>query len=423
MRRRSVLLLTASSLSAGVAGCVDDSDEVDGADGTDDQQDSGTDDQQADGTDDQQDDGGDEQADTGAEDDESETEADEEFTITDPWPTYAFDWGNTSYNINARGPADAPGEIWRFSADGAFRRPPVAVEDTVFAVARDDALYAFDVTSGTIRWERPVNGESVTPTVANGIVLYGDEEGLYALDTATGAEQWTRTDDDGWFGSPLVVNGDVYANTTTGTFYALDEQTGETHWTVSDTTLTTTNPAYADGTLYLSQGSQLRTVDTTEAAPERRELFDASETLHPATVRGDNVYLTTRGGTVFALDRDGTERWQTSLGDDVAVSPTTDGKRLFVATESGTVYSLDPDDGSEDWTTNLGDEVFGELALSVQDVYVAAGAYVYALSALTGEESWSIETGFAESHGGPVVTEASLFVGGDWFSESFAVFR
>ena len=420
MRRRTVLLLTATTVSAGVAGCVDDDNGDD-----DNGDDSGTGTVEGGDSDEQEGAGGDggEETETADTDDTGTEEDAAAFTITDPWSTYAYDWANTSYNTNATGVEETPDEVWRFKGDGAFRRPPIAVEDTVYAIARDDAIYAFDVVTGQVRWERPIVGESVTPTFANGRVLYGDEQGVYALDAATGAEQWTRTDDSGWFGSPLVIDDDVYINTTTGTFYALDVNTGETRWTVPDTTLTTTNPAYVDETLYLAQGSVLQSVSTTEPDPEREEMFDASDTLHPATVLGESIYLTTRGGTVFGLDRDGTERWQVSLGDDVAISPTTDGQRLFVATEEGVVHSLDPDDGSEDWTTDLDEAVHGELALSLQDIYVAAGPHLYALSALSGEENWSIETGFSESHGGPVVTEETLFLGGDWFSESFAVFR
>jgi len=86
--------------------------------------------------------------------------------------------------------------------------------------------------------------------------------------------------------------------------------------------------------------------------------------------------------------------WSTQVGGNaenlrLALSPATDGSRLFAAGADGTVMSLDPENGRDNWTIRLETELSAGPA--VADGYVAVVSKdgdLIALDADSGEERW-----------------------------------
>ncbi len=82
------------------------------------------------------------------------------------------------------------------------------------------------------------------PIVVNGTIYFGSFDGnLHAVDLATGNERWHRflgqhpTNSCGWYtvsqtGSPVYVNGEVYAAGGDGSLHALNSATGNEDWSV-----------------------------------------------------------------------------------------------------------------------------------------------------------------------------------------------
>jgi PPOX class probable F420-dependent enzyme len=135
-------------------------------------------------------------------------------------------------------------------------------------------LYAFDASattncSGTPKVCTPLWSASMTnndtyvssPTVANGAVLVGTDNGLYAYDASgnTHCSGMPKVCDPVWvqapFGritTPAVANGVVYAGSAF-TLDAFDATTGAPLWTASSST--TSPPTVANGAVYIVVGS------------------------------------------------------------------------------------------------------------------------------------------------------------------------
>jgi|GEM_PF-385612 len=112
------------------------------------------------------------------------------------------------------------------------------------------------------------------------------------------------------------------------------------------------------------------------------------------------------------------------------VQPTIAGGRLFIASESGMVYSLDPKTGCTYWTFRAQAGV--RTAISVGSVsgftaYFADGrANVYALDAVSGKQLWVRkvdEHAAARITGAPVLHEGRLYVGVAGVSEETSAAR
>ncbi|WP_439026695.1 outer membrane protein assembly factor BamB family protein [Haloarchaeobius sp. DT45] len=112
-----------------------------------------------------------------------------------------------------------------------FNGSPVVVDDTAY-VPHGLALYALDVTDGTVRWRHETGEETVaTPAVADGTVFYGDEDTyVYALDVETGTERWRHKTDSQFECNVSVAGGVVCTAARDGTVLALDTGTGIRLW-------------------------------------------------------------------------------------------------------------------------------------------------------------------------------------------------
>jgi outer membrane protein assembly factor BamB len=199
--------------------------------------------------------------------------------------------------------------LWRFKAgfegDVVGFSDPAVADGVVYIGGADRYVYALDASTGELRWRHQVSdqtpaltvvervvyvsgwlgglraldsgtgeelwvfGSGMTgpPAVADGIVYVGSSDGAYALDAATGEERWLFHT-DGWFASPVVVEGVVYVTShiIAGNeyyIYALDAAKGEERWRFQ-TGGTISSPAVAHGVAYIASGDgYLYALDTT----------------------------------------------------------------------------------------------------------------------------------------------------------------
>ncbi len=123
-----------------------------------------------------------------------------------------------------------------------------AVDGNVVYISQGGPLtYAFDVATGQRLWFRNgcncTSGGGQVPVVGAGLMLEVDYDTLNALDARTGTLLWSKP---GVKGTPVIIDGTVYVNTTSSTTLALNPTNGQTL-----ATLSVTGPlAGANGFLY-----------------------------------------------------------------------------------------------------------------------------------------------------------------------------
>ncbi len=94
--------------------------------------------------------------------------------------------------------------------------------------------------------------------------------------------------------------------------------------------------------------------------------------------------------------------------------PAIAGGRLFMASDSGDVYSLDPNTGCTYWTFHAQASIRAAISISARAVFFAdTKANAYALDAQTGKQLWVRKVDdhrFAKSTGAPTLYDGRLYV-------------
>ena len=174
---------------------------------------------------------------------------------------FAAYYGGTVHALDATTGA----ERWRRTLNATTSTTPAVRDGTVYIGDRRGRFYAISAATGETRWTRRVTSEfRSSPAVWNGTVFVGSSDRrMYALDARTGAGVWNTTlgdlkwdrgearPDSGIFSSPTVADGTVYVGSNDGLVYGLRAADGTVRWTVSTRGDVTASPAVVDGTVFI----------------------------------------------------------------------------------------------------------------------------------------------------------------------------
>lgn len=235
-----------------------------------------------------------------------------------------------------------------------------------------------------------------TPVVANGVVLFGSEDGkLYAADLATGAVRWTASLGGAVTSSPAVSGKTVLVVADDGRLQALDLETGTPKWATA-------------------AGPRVPYVQN-EGDPRSWDFYVSSP-----VVAGDVAVYGGRDGAVHAVDiATGGELWSFATGGAVRATPAVAGGVVFAGGMNGILYALDAATGRERWRFDTAGNTYfprGEVQSSpaVADGTVVFGArdgFLYALDAATGEERWRFDHKGSWVITSPAVADGAVVAG------------
>jgi outer membrane protein assembly factor BamB len=141
---------------------------------------------------------------------------------------------------------------WRFRfpirprESGVFTATPIVVGDTVYAQDMESDVYALELRTGRLRWQRRFHAGTPGPNgiaVADGRVLGSTDTTAFALEAGSGRVLWQRRlvslTESFVDIAPVVSRGIVYTSTvgygpgSRGALYALSAETGALRWKFS----------------------------------------------------------------------------------------------------------------------------------------------------------------------------------------------
>lgn len=197
---------------------------------------------------------------------------------------------------------------------------------------------------------------------------------LLVIFVFTGCAQQINTP-EGWSGG-AISDGTLYIGTRAGDVRALDAITGETRWQ------------------FELQGDEL--LRSTYGSP----------------VVADNVvYFGGYDGIVYALNPDGTLKWQEPVGGPIVGSPTVADGLVLVGASDGNIYALDAADKSVQWTFDTGNRIWSSPTVAGGVAYFGSmDQKVYAVSLADGSPVWEFTTGGAVVST-PAVSDGRVYVG------------
>lgn len=150
--------------------------------------------------------------------------------------------------------ADTGNVRWQLQASDSVITRPAFDGNNLYIGALDSSLYQVNATSGKVGWHVNLASSDTlaalptgaAPTVADGVVVVGDESGVVeALDAVTGTLRWQHSVDGSIDSAPAVAEGAVYVTTEKGDVYALRARDGALAWNYDDGGLIYASPVVA----------------------------------------------------------------------------------------------------------------------------------------------------------------------------------
>ncbi len=158
-------------------------------------------------------------------------------------------YAHSGFNFFVALDAETGAEIWRSETLVPFHGAPTVVDGRVFVTSDDNELLALDAATGAVLWTyqgivenaRLLTGPS--PAVLGDIVVAPFASGeLVALRVQNGNPVWSdsltraggltaMSEINDVAGSPVIMDGTVYAMSHSGTLVAIELRTGERVWT------------------------------------------------------------------------------------------------------------------------------------------------------------------------------------------------
>ena len=212
--------------------------------------------------------------------------------------------------------------IWTYTVSSAIygEGPAVGPDGTIYFAAEDNngTVYAIS-PDGKLKWSATLGKkiQSSPAVTSDGTVYVLANEGIFkALDAATGSEKWSATGLGSTAGGIAVdtdgtvyigANGGIWAYSAEGTrkwaaatAYAVSERGGSL--------------AIHEGVLYATLKSKggcvaLKTSDGSELWQFKSE---ANDCYHPVVDTEGTVYFCEKNGNVYAVTKEGTEKWNTT---------------------------------------------------------------------------------------------------------------
>jgi len=286
---------------------------------------------------------------------------------------------------------------WQSADDGAMQTSALVANDgtdeVVMSYCWDDyKFHAIKVDKGkskrnaTTKWPEYefIGGPALC--AATGNVIVGSDEGeLYALTLAGLDRMWRWPDAPAdslepfvAFGAPAINGYDIYVGRENDSLYKFTDggafvTPGPVYYL--DTASVVGAPAVdVDGSVYVGTDSgYLIKLDANLLPSWRLHLATPIGDVHSPIIGSDGtVYCGTDSFRLYAINPDGTEKWAPLALDGVGARPALGQSALFVGTDAGTVYSIDPATGSINWQYTPA-QGYGFTTTPI----VAANGYVY----------------------------------------------
>jgi outer membrane protein assembly factor BamB len=197
-------------------------------------------------------------------------------------------------------------EVWKRKLVGHLESSPMAVGDTLYLGTDKTNVVAVRASNGKVLWQFNSPGAiKASPSFHDGRVFIADyESGMFCLDAGDGKLLWrTNTSkvppfgEGGFYSSPAVAFGRVYAARDDGTVYAFDEKSGTVEWSFPTNNFVYGSPAVANV---------------------------------PGTP--PSVYIGSYDEHFYALDaRNGKQRWRYDVGGPVPGTATVIGHTVYTS--------------------------------------------------------------------------------------------
>ncbi len=255
-------------------------------------------------------------------------------------------------------------EKWRYQSRGPIAQTPASTRDLIRFSNEADQVVALDAITGKFKWQyKGETPEEYTLRGHAGVTVDGDliytgfsNGALVALRRENGSVAWSaslKADADRFMdvdATPLVIEGSVYASSSSGGVYALDKTTGMVQWRVPfwDATMPSSvgnvGGLASDGKALYVSVADLGTyaLDLSGNVLWRVGARGGGEPADPVVFNDMLIYSLANAGLFVANRKTGETLEYFDPGDGISAQPTvTRDGRMFVMSNRGILYAFD----------------------------------------------------------------------------------
>ncbi|HEY1407083.1 MAG TPA: PQQ-binding-like beta-propeller repeat protein, partial [Spirochaetota bacterium] len=204
--------------------------------------------------------------------------------------------------------------VWRAQLTGGLDSAPAVADAMLYAVTKQETLYAVNAVTGRTLWSVKVGGTIVfgaAPRVIEKNIVIATSSGKIYSFTPEGKEQWMTNIQSGIYSTPSFGDGKIFIGAEDQQLYALSLKDGKVAW---------------------------------------KESLDARVVSSSPVVMGDKVIVGTYKGSLYAVSiKKGKQIWTMKTGGAIVSSPVVRKDLIYIGSRDGNLYALSSDNGSVKW--------------------------------------------------------------------------
>lgn len=254
------------------------------------------------------------------------------------------------------GPASPPNELWAFHTGARIYASPVVGPDGTVYIGSIDGTFNALGPDGRVRWSYSGGAAffSSAAVSSTGHIYVGCDDGSFLAFHSSGRVLWSERQLQPFDSSPVIGDdGTIYIG---GNGLQAFTPRGGRRWRVRTGSHVFAPPVVHPRRMVIFGGADgvLRAV-----GDNGRDAFQVQlqgEILGGGTVlEVGTIIVGTTAGQVVALDREGARLWEVTGLGSIHTTPSEglDGN-IYVASDNGRLYALDPESGEIQWERQTG---------------------------------------------------------------------
>lgn len=245
---------------------------------------------------------------------------------------------------------------------------------------------------------------------------------IYAINISNGLEKWRypaeASNNLAFYATPVLTeDGQLLAGDFANALHSLNSTTGQENWTFTQATdRYIGSPLVKAGDIFApNAGNDLFALN---ANGSLRWEYETGGPLWAAPISEtecDCVYVPSMDHSLYALNtQSGSLEWQSDeLGGSIVSTPaiSPDGATLYVSTFGNQVLAIRSQDGTIIWKTPTNDYAWGSPVLAGDQIYLTdQSGMVYSVNKDTGSIVWQVQLD-GDIISSPLVTDDTIYVG------------
>jgi outer membrane protein assembly factor BamB len=251
-------------------------------------------------------------------------------------------------------------------------------------------------------WSMRLQTEVRSVVVGERAIYFGTNDSFGAIDQATGTKIWAKS-----FGLPQIrayvaqLDNVLFASVGQGNLSAFDAANGRPIWIVKQTGYSSPIGAYNQAVYGSLATGKLTALSAGNGKPIWTADLQKSDPSTKPIRYGKDIFVGTKLGSVFALDKDtGHQTWRFKERNAGVQSLLVMDDRLLAFFDDGAIFAISLATGQKMWSVYTNNGLFGTPLVKEGRLYVTSvGGGFYSIAGLNGDQLWKRPLSFLQNFG------------------------